>query len=322
MAFLAAMAVVSAVLITLAPAAPRRNAPGSGVARRSVDQQTRVASAIGTGGDADRRLRLVSHRCDRIARPVVPSGKSAAQSRLRARVERQHRCRGATKVAAQLASDATVQSVAGAWRMPMGNSLPTTAVKASTTNIATSVGYTGVSPNASLFDIRIVRGRPFTPAEAAAGSAVALVSNATAAALWPGLDPIGQTVEVATVPDGRSDARLPRGRVQVIGVAEDVSNGAIMDGIDATCVYFLTDVHGPANMALLVRGRTDDDIAPLAVTAAVNRVAPDTPFQLFSLRAGVADTAWGFRGISLVISCSALSACCLPTRGRTPWSRS
>jgi ABC-type antimicrobial peptide transport system permease subunit len=55
-------------------------------------------------------------------------------------------------------------------------------------------------------------------------------------------------------------------------------------------------------MALLVRGRTDDDILPTAVTAAVNKVAPDTPFQLFSLRANVADNAWGFRGFSLVIS--------------------
>jgi ABC-type antimicrobial peptide transport system permease subunit len=205
------------------------------------------------------------------------------------------------KVAAQLASDGAVQYVAGAWRPPMGSSLRTTTVKASTTNIAMNVGYTGVSPGYfELFDIRVVRGRPFTPAEAAAGSAVALVSNATAAALWPGLDPIGQTVEIA-VPDGRSDARLPRGRLQVIGVAEDVSNGAIMDGIDATCVYFVTDVQGPANMALLVRGRTDD-VVTSAVTAAVNRVAPDTPFQLMSLRANVAELAWGFRGISLVIS--------------------
>jgi ABC-type antimicrobial peptide transport system permease subunit len=90
--------------------------------------------------------------------------------------------------------------------------------------------------------------------------------------------------------------------VQVIGVAEDVSNGQVMDGIDATCVYFLTDLQGPANMALLVRGRTDDDIVPSAVTAAVDRVAPDTPFQLLSMRANVAENAWGFRGISLVIS--------------------
>jgi hypothetical protein len=195
-------------------------------------------------------------------------------------------------------------------------------VKASTTNIATTVGYTGVSPEYfALFDIQIVRGRPFTPAEAAAGSAVALVSKATAAALWPGLDPMGQTLELAAVPEGRPDPRLPRGRVQVIGVAEDVSNGAIMDGIDATCVYFLTDVQGPANMALLVRGRTDDDIVPSAVTAAVNRVAPDTPFQLFSFERMSPTLPGAFVGFLWSYRYSVSSACCSPTRGRTPWSR-
>jgi predicted permease len=304
MAFLAAMAVVSAVLITLAPAgrlagmrltqasrgeaSPDRH--GSRLRSGLVAMQIGACALflIGAVGLVDQSSRLANP-------PLNLSYGRVSTLRIETAVR--------PKVATQLASEAAVQYVAGVWRPPLGNSLPTTAVKASTTNIAATVGYTGVSPEYfALFDIQIVRGRPFTPAEAAAGSAVALVSKATAAALWPGLDPIGQILELAAVPEGRPDPRLPRGRVQVIGVAEDVSNGAITDGIDATCVYFLTDVQGPANMALLVRGRTDDDILPTAVTAAVNNVAPDTPFQLFSLRANVADIAWGFRGFSLVIS--------------------
>ena len=304
MAFLATMAVVSAVLITLAPAgrlagmrltqasrgeaSPDRH--GSRLRSGLVAMQIGACALflIGAVGLVDQSSRLANP-------PLNLSYERVSTLRIDTAVR--------PKVATQLASEAAVQYVAGVWRPPMGNSLPTTAVKASTTNIATTVGYTGVSPEYfALLDIQIVRGRPFTPAEAAAGSAVALVSKATAAALWPGLDPIGQTLELAAVPEGRPDPRLPRGRVQVIGVAEDVSNGAITDGIDATCVYFLTDVQGPANMALLVRGRTDDDILPTAVTAAVNKVAPDTPFQLSSLRANVAELAWGFRGFSLVIS--------------------
>ena len=74
---------------------------------------------------------------------------------------------------------------------------------------------------------------------------MALVSEATAAALWPGLDPLGQTLDLAAVPEGRADRRLPRGRVQVIGVTEDVASGNIFDGIDASCVYFPTDVQAP-----------------------------------------------------------------------------
>ena len=297
MAFLAAMAVVSAVLITLAPAgrlagmrltqasrgeaSPDRH--GSRLRSGLVAMQIGACALflIGAVGLLDQSSRLANP-------PLNLSYERVSTVRIDTAVR--------PKVATQLASEAAVQYVAGVWRPPMGSSLPTTAVKASTTNIATTVGYTGVSPEYfALFDIQIVRGRPFTPAEAAAGSAVALVSKATAAALWPGLDPIGQTLELAAVPEGRPDPRLPRGRVQVIGVAEDVSSGAITDGIDASCVYFLTDVQGPANMALLVAGRTDGDVLPSAVTAAVNKVAPDTPFQLFSMRANVAEVAWGFR---------------------------
>ena len=93
--------------------APRGHAPGSGVARGSVDRHAWVASAIGTGGHADRRMRPVSHRRGRIARRVVSSRKSAAQSQLRAGVERfsiDPKVRPA--VAARLASEAAVEDVA------------------------------------------------------------------------------------------------------------------------------------------------------------------------------------------------------------------
>jgi predicted permease len=304
MAFLAVMAVISAVLITLAPAgrlaglrlahASRGEASpdrrGSRLRSGLVAMQIGVCTLflIGAVGLLDQSARLANP-------PLNLSYERVSFVSIETAVR--------AKVATQLISEAAVESVAGVWRLPMGSSLPTTAVKASTTNIATNVGYTGVSPAYfALFDIQIVRGRPFTPAEAAAGSAVALVSEATAAALWPGLDPIGQSLELAALPEGRADPRLPRGRLQVVGVAEDVANGAITDGIDASCVYFLTDIQGPANMALLVRARTDGDVLPSAVTAAVNEVAPDTPFQVVSMRSMVAEVAWGFRGISLVVS--------------------
>ena len=81
-----------------------------------------------------------------------------------------------------------VEQVAVTWKPPLMNgSLPTARVTASATSIAQNAGYTAVSPEYfTLFDIQIVRGRTFTAAEAAAGAAVALVSEATAAALWPG----------------------------------------------------------------------------------------------------------------------------------------
>ena len=208
-------------------------------------------------------------------------------------------------VAARLRSEAAIEQVAVTWKPPlMMGPLPTTRVTASATSVAQNTGYTAVSPGYfTLFDIQIVRGRVFTSAEAAAGAAVALVSEATAAALWPGLDPVGQTLDLAAVPEGPSDRRLPRGRVRVIGVTEDVVSGNIFDGVDASCVYFPADVQPLAEMSLLVRTRTDDvEALRSAVTTAVNEVAPEMPFQVFPMRTLVGLAAWIFRAFSVAAS--------------------
>ena len=186
----------------------------------------------------------------------------------------------------------------------MNGALPTTRVTASATSIAHDIGYTGVSPGYfTMFDIQIVRGRMFTPDEAAAGSAVALVSEATAAELWPGLDPVGQTLDVAAISEGRPDPRLPRGRVRVIGVAEDVATGTVTEGIDASCVYFPADLRARTEMSLLVRARSDD-VRGLrsALMSAVKDVAPETPFQQFPMRTLVGAAAWVFRAFSVTAS--------------------
>jgi ABC-type antimicrobial peptide transport system permease subunit len=210
-----------------------------------------------------------------------------------------------TAVATRLASEVAVEHVAVTWKPPlMGGPLATARAAASATSIVRTIGYTGVSPEYfTLFDIQIVRGRTFTPAEAAAGAAVALVSEATAAALWPGLDPLGQTLDLAVVPEGRADRRLPRGPVLIIGVTEDVVSGNIFDGVDASCVYFPTDVQPLPEMWLLVRARTDDvEELRLAVTTAVKEVAPDVPFQVFPMRTLVGLAVWIFQAFSVAAS--------------------
>jgi ABC-type antimicrobial peptide transport system permease subunit len=132
---------------------------------------------------------------------------------------------------------------------------------------------------------------------------VALVSKATAAALWPGLDPLGQTLDVVSIPGGRADPRLPRGQVQVIGVTEDVANGSIFDGLDASCVYFPADMKVLSEMSLLVRSRIDNiEGLRSAVTAAVEEVAPETPVQVLPIRTLAGGAAWLFQAASVVVS--------------------
>jgi len=88
--------------------------------------------------------------------------------------------------------------------------------------------------------------------------------------------------------------------VQVIGVTEDVASGNIFDGVDASCVYFPTDVQRLTDMTLLVRARTDDvEALRSAVTTAVKEVAPEMPFQVFPLRTLVGLAVWIFQAFSV-----------------------
>jgi predicted permease len=305
MAFLAAAAVVSAVLITLAPTgrlagmrlarASRGEASdprGSRLRSGLVAMQIGACALflVGAGGLLDESSRLSNPQLNLSYERVSLIN---TDPKVRA------------MVAKRLASEPAVEGVAVASKPPVVNGpLPTTRMTASATSIVQNTGYTVVSPEYfALFDIQIIRGRTFTPAEASAGATVALVSKATAAALWPGLDPLGQTLDVVSIPGGRADPRLPRGHVRVIGVTEDVASGSIFDGLDASCVYFPADMRALSEMSLLVRGRIDNiEGLRSAVTAAVEEVAPETPVQVLPIRTLAGGAAWMFQAASVVVS--------------------
>jgi predicted permease len=305
--FLTAAAVLSAVLITLAPA-------GRLAATRLASASRGQASSDVRGS----RLRagLVAMQIGACALFLVAAGALVDESRRLStplpnitydrvslvRIDQAVRAR----IAARLAASGVVQEIAYTSKPPgLGASLPTARMTASGTNVVENAGYTLVSPEYfRLFDIEIARGRVFTPAEATAGAAVALVSRATAAALWPGLDPIGQTLDVAPVPGLRPDRRLRRGPVRVIGVTEDVATGALTDAVvDRTCVYFPADGATVADLSMLVRTRVDDvGTLSSAVTAAVKELAPDTPFEVTRMLTLLGLAVWVFQAFSVTAS--------------------
>jgi len=85
--------------------------------------------------------------------------------------------------------------------------------------------YSYVSPNYfETLTIPIVRGRAFTAEEARASAPVTVISEATAAKLWPGLDSIGKHVTLdASKQYHGSDEPFPGGEsFQVIGVSRDM----------------------------------------------------------------------------------------------------
>jgi predicted permease len=208
-----------------------------------------------------------------------------------------------SKVAARLAADPAIERVAAAWRAPLDGPLQPIGVVASRTRIEQTAGFMVVSPEYfPLFDIRVIRGRTFAALEADAGAPVVLVSEATARTLWPGLDPIGQTLDL--VPSrGRQASRRPaHTSVRVIGVTEDVVSGLLMDGVDATCVYFATGFEAPGELSLLVRTRGNASTARASVTAAVNAIEPDAPFQASSMQVLLGLMAWAFQAFSVTAS--------------------
>jgi predicted permease len=206
-------------------------------------------------------------------------------------------------IAERLATDPTVERVAAAWKSPLAGPLTSIGVVASATRFERNAGFTAVSPEYfPLFDIRIVRGRAFTAEEADQNAPVVLVSEATARLLWPNLDPIGQTLEI-TPPRVRRAARRPsHTNVRVIGVAEDVINGMLLDGIDETCIYFATSLRSPVAQTMLVRARRDPESVRAAVATAVRVIEPDATFTLFPLLEMMGAMAWVFQAFSTTAS--------------------
>ena len=205
-------------------------------------------------------------------------------------------------VAARLAADPSVERVAAAWRPPLAGPLRTVDVVASESRIERAAGYMVVSPEYfPVFGIRIVRGRAFTTQEADAAAPVALVSEATARTLWPGLDPIGQTLQLVPSPERGPVERRRRPdytSVRVIGVTEDVTSGLATAGGDTSCVYFGTGFRASGELSILVRARRDTAAVKSAVTAAVTALDPNVPYQSLSLPELLGVQVWAFDAFS------------------------
>lgn len=124
----------------------------------------------------------------------------------------------------------------------------------------------------------MLRGRGFTPTERGASDTVAVMSESTAAELWPGLDPIGQILRVESDPEraapelGTAPA-LSRSFV-VVGVTRDVPGFRMLGfRIEGAGIYLPTNAE-EANTSLTLRVRGDLERARLAL---VDRLATFDP---------------------------------------------
>jgi predicted permease len=224
----------------------------------------------------------------------------------------------AAKDAAALAADPHVASVV----VTSGNPLfSTRSIPAGPDGgrAPTTTLYTFVSPE--FFDmlrLPIARGRAFRPEEAAAAARVALVSQATARAFWPGVDPIGQTVVIDNPRGANRDENLEGySRVTVVGTVPDVVSGIMVEGADPAHVYLPMTAADHHATAMLITPRASSDFRPDLLRESLRRIGRDPDLieiisleemrqtQIYPLRAA----SWVgalLGGIALVLSVAGL----------------
>ncbi len=171
----------------------------------------------------------------------------------------------APELAAALPSLPGVEAVATAQRAPWLGRLDQTAVIPSGRRDPQIAGYLLVSPAYfRVLGINLKAGRGFTAAEAGARAPVAVVSEATARAFWPGQDPIGKTLRAGDVRERHLD-RLPvTGQIRVVGVARDVIHGWVFDGPDRTCIYLpVSELQATPAREVLLLMRGDEEVGLL-----------------------------------------------------------
>jgi predicted permease len=195
---------------------------------------------------------------------------------------------GAAAAAAKaLGEDPRVESVASASRNPLFGSGPPALHEPSTGAMPVPLSITYVTPGYfDLLEIPLLHGRGFLPGEARREAAVAIVSANAAARLWPGADPVGQTLWVVMPPEFEPDAariRLDRARgsaapstaLTIVGVAQDVVGEFVYLGKDPARIYLPTHVDSPRAEALLVRTRPSPDPVQPALDQILRRVHAD-----------------------------------------------
>ena len=111
-----------------------------------------------------------------------------------------------TAIVQAVTAEPSVAAVAASWPAVAAPRRVAEPAFAEAAGAKATVAYKFVSPEYfSVLDIAVVRGRAFTPDERSSNLSVAIVSEATALALWPNADALGQVVRLDPDQSGRAD---------------------------------------------------------------------------------------------------------------------
>jgi predicted permease len=179
-----------------------------------------------------------------------------------------------TAILQAVAGDPSIAAVAASWP---GMASDAASAFAESAGAKTTVAGNLVSPEFfSVLDIAIVRGRPFMPAERSPDSAVAIVSETAARALWPRGDPVGQVLHLdprqtpGTIPAGQPS--LEARSFTVVGVARDVPGFRIAPFARAVVYVPASATMSGTGLVARVHGDSERAVQPL-----VDRLAAIDP---------------------------------------------
>jgi putative ABC transport system permease protein len=182
----------------------------------------------------------------------------------------------ARPLAEALAADPRISLVAVTSGNPLFNQGVLVAAAPAPGATITRTPCTFVSPEFfPLLRMPIVRGRAFRADEARSGASVAIVSAATARALWPGDDPIGKTISLERPSGPNVEPLTGYSTLTVVGTVGDIVSGIMVTGRDSGHIYVPASPASPHANAILLRGRTDRDLPTPAVQDVVKRTFPD-----------------------------------------------
>jgi predicted permease len=184
-----------------------------------------------------------------------------------------------------LADDPQVNELAVTSRNPLFGQFDSIVATPANSRQVSVLSYVFVSPEYfPLLRLPIARGRSFRSSESQTEAPVGIVSERTANTLWPGVDPIGQTIRIVRSADRQRDGLDGYSEIVIVGVAKDVVSEFIYQGTDPTLLYLPTHGSGKHAQALLARGRDDGNLRRDTLQRALQRVDKDrAAFEVVAL---------------------------------------
>lgn len=134
-----------------------------------------------------------------------------------------------------------------------------------------------------VFDLQLLHGRGLNRGDES-GGAVAVISRRTAERLWPGANAVGRVIEL---PPQDALGAIPNGRVEVVGVVEDVVSAWFVSGLDSSAIYLPSGIESPALRSLILQTRDSSPATLEAITRACVRAVPEQNCELMPMLSAV-----------------------------------